>query len=185
MWRILLAVTFIAVILALGGDFYSRARALSKETPTSWVEDHPADCAIVLTGGPGRVSEGFALLAQKQVRKLIISGVFPQAQLREIFPQWPYYGQLREKDVVLEKRSRTTYGNAQQSLPLVEALHCRDLVLITTTLHMPRAIKTFRAAYPKDFPIYQRSILRSSYRPSLRNVSIEVVKSMFYDLWFY
>lgn len=166
-------------------DFYHRALTLRAERPTSWGEDHSADCAIVLTGGPGRVAEGFSLLAQRQIKKLIISGVFPKAKLREIFPQWPYYGQLDEQDVVLEKRSRTTYGNALQSLPIVEALHCRDLVLITTRLHMPRALSTFRAAYPENFPIYPRSIIRNSYVPSWQSVTVEVVKSMFYDLWVY
>src|SRR5580692_7608735 len=115
----------LAAVLIFGWLYYREWSTIAKEPITAWTEDHKADCAVVLTGGPGRVREGFDLLAQGQVRKLIISGVHPKATLREIFPQWPFYGNLREEDVVLERRSATTYGNAQQSLPLVEALHCR------------------------------------------------------------
>src|SRR5882672_1590713 len=108
-------------VLALAGLFSREIGLIEREPISAWVEDHKADCAVVLTGGPGRIREGFDLLAQGQVRKLIISGVHPRSTLREIFPQWPFYGGLHEDDVVLEKRSTTTYGNAQQSLPLVEA----------------------------------------------------------------
>src|SRR5580658_8318424 len=133
-------VALIALIMFIFGGLFRREVGYIEHEPISaWTEDHKADCAVVLTGGPGRVREGFDLLAQGQVRKLIISGVHPKATLREIFPQWPFYGNLREEDVVLERRSATTYGNAQQSLPLVEALHCRNLVLITSHLHMHRA----------------------------------------------
>src|SRR5688572_1569964 len=132
------------VIAVLAGLFRREQKLVAAESISAWTEDHRADCAIVVTGGPGRVREGFDLLAQGQVHKLIISGVHPKATLREIFPQWPFYGTLRAEDVVLERRSATTYGNALQSLPLVEAMRCRSLVLITSHLHMRRAFKTFR-----------------------------------------
>lgn len=152
---------------------------------TSWSQDHTADCALVLTGAQGRVREGFDLLSRKDVKKLIISGVHPHAKLHEIFPQSMFYGGIDERDVVLEKRSTTTYGNAQQSLPLVEALHCRDLVLVTSHLHMYRSLRTFHAIYPSTLPIYPRSILSGTYRPGLSEASQEVFKSLFYSLWAY
>jgi len=131
------------------------------------------------------VREGFDLLAQKQVRKLIISGVHPKATLREIFPQWPFYGGLREDDVVLERRSATTYGNAQQSLPLVEALHCRSVVLVTSHLHMRRAFKTFRQVFPPEILILTRSISSGYVPPRTWDLTVETIKSLFYSLWAY
>jgi uncharacterized SAM-binding protein YcdF (DUF218 family) len=139
----------------------------------------------VLTGGAGRVREGFDLLSHREVKKLIISGVHPQAGLRDIFPQWPYYGDLREIDVILEKRSGTTYGNAQQSLALVEALHCRDVILITSRLHMYRALKTFQGVFPSSIPIYPRAILSGAVQPGFVDLSTEIVKSLFYSIWAY
>ena len=155
------------------------------EPISAWLEDHRADCAVVLTGGPGRVREGFDLLAQHQVNKLIISGVHPRASLREIFPAWPFYGNLRLEDVVLERRSTTTYGNALQSLPLVEAVRCRSVVLVTSHIHMRRAYRTFREIFPREIVILTRGIAAGSVPPRPNDVAFEVLKSAFYSLWAY
>ena len=178
-------VLVLAILLLFGGFFRREINLVKHEPITAWTEDHKADCAVVLTGGPGRIREGFDLLSQGQVRKLIISGVHPRATMREIFPQWPFYGSLHEEDVVLERRSGTTYGNAQQSLPLVEAMHCRSLVLVTSHLHMRRAFRTFRSAYPPEFLILSRSVSSGFIPPRTSDLTIEAFKSLFYSLWAY
>ena len=141
--------------------------------------------AVVLTGSPGRVREGFDLIAQGRVRKLIISGVYPQAELLDIFPQLPYYGPINEGDVVLEKRSLTTYGNAQQTQPLVEALQCKDIILVTSRLHMYRSLKIFHSVFPADFEIKPRAVIASQVDPDFFELALEVTKSLFYRLWAY
>lgn len=185
MTRILVGVLVLGSLIAGGWLYRREKRLISAEPISAWSEDHKADCAIVVTGGPGRVREGFDLLAQGQVHKLIISGVHPKATLREIFPQWPYYGGLHAEDVVLERRSGTTFGNAQQSLPLVEALRCRSLVLITSHLHMRRAFKTFREVYPPEILILTRAVSSGSVPPRPGDLTVEVLKSLFYSLWAY
>ena len=165
--------------------FVSEILVLKAELPNSWKMDQTADCAIVLTGGAGRVREGLDLLAQKQVNKLIISGVNPKASLLEIFPQWPYYGNLDERNVVLERRSTTTFGNAQQSLPFVEALRCRSVLLVTSHLHIRRAYKTFKAVFPNDIAIEPRSVVSGNLEPKFLQLSTEALKSMFYQIWAY
>jgi uncharacterized SAM-binding protein YcdF (DUF218 family) len=158
---------------------------VSQTSPNAWVEDQAADCAIVVTGGPGRIREGFDLLAHKSVQKLIISGVHHKSTLREIFPLWPYYAGLSETDVVLERRSGTTFGNAQQSLPLAEALHCRHVLLVTSQLHMYRALKTFRAVFPQEIEVKGRAIVAGVYRPKVWDHLQESLKAIFYSLWAY
>ncbi|MDZ4660783.1 MAG: YdcF family protein [Pseudomonadota bacterium] len=152
---------------------------------SSWVEDHHGDCAVVLTGRAGRIKEGMDLLSQKQIKKLILAGVNPGSNLRQIFPQWPFYGEISEQDVILEKRSQTTYGNAQQALSFVEALHCRDLVLITSHVHMYRAYRTFRSVIPDSIPIYARGVLMGNLRSSWDDLLEEGIKSLFYSIWAY
>lgn len=164
---------------------YGNLKEITKFPVTAWIEDHQADCAIVLTGGPNRIFDAFEQLYLKRVKKVIISGVNPAAELRDIFPQKSFYGSLDEGDIILEKRSLTTYGNAQQTLPLVEALNCKDVVLITSKLHMYRAYKTFRNHFPKDIPIYKRSTVGRRYVPHWSRVGAETLKSVFYDLWFF
>lgn len=151
----------------------------------SWTEDVSADCAVVLTGGANRIREGIDLLAQRSIQKLIISGVHPKASLRDIFPLLPFYGSVNEQDIVLEKRSTTTYGNAQQSLPLVEALRCRDLVLVTSQVHMYRAFNTFRGNFPVQIPILPRAVIAGRSEGGFDEILFEAFKSLFYSIWAY
>jgi uncharacterized SAM-binding protein YcdF (DUF218 family) len=177
----LLLVGAVAVALRLAEE----AKAIREAPVNSWTEDHEADCAVVVTGGPGRVREGLDLLAQRQVRKLIIAGVHPSAALRDIFPQWPFYGELSADDVILEKRSTTTFGNAVQSEPLVSALRCRQVILVTSSLHMPRTFKTFRQVFPAEVQIIPRAVSSGEWPAPFEDVWLEAVKSLFYALWAY
>lgn len=183
--RLLVVLLVFILVFLTSWIFWRELKRVSAVEMISWSVDHYADCAIVLTGGPGRVREGFDLLSQKRVKKLIISGVNPQAHLRDIFPEWPFYGGLREEDVILERRSTTTYGNVQQSLPLVEALRCRDAILVTSKLHMYRARRTFEAVLPTSFPLHLQPVVAGSYRSDLIDVYFEASKSLFYSIWAY
>ncbi len=176
---------FLTVVIASITIFFKELRKISNQPIQSWTEEVSADCGVVLTGGANRVKEGFDLLSRGQIKKLILSGVYANAQLREIFPQWPFYGEVREKDVILDRRSGTTYGNAQQTLPIVEAIGCRDLVLVTSNSHMYRAQKTFKAIYPTTIPIYPLAVVASRAESTWYELSTEVLKSMFYSLWAY
>lgn len=186
--RLLKSRTFWLVVVAIISVlqwFRSEMSAVNATKPTAWTVHHKGDCAVVLTGGPGRVREGFDLLAQGRIRKLIISGVNPGSELREIFPEWPYYGPLNPEDVILEKRSGSTYGNAVQTLPLVEALNCHEVVLITSRLHMYRSARIFSKVYPGEIKIQDRAIVAGALKDSLLDKSLEAIKSMFYSLWAY
>jgi uncharacterized SAM-binding protein YcdF (DUF218 family) len=163
------------------GFFFKELGNVRSEHVTAWTQDSQADCAVVLTGSRGRVKEGLALLSRGSIRKLIISGVYEKANLRDIYPEWPYYGDLNSDDVILEKFSQTTYGNALQTFTLVEAFKCKDLILVTSHTHMYRAYRTFRANFPKDFRIIKRSVLGGGTFEEYE----EAVKSLFYSMWTY
>lgn len=173
------------IFFYLGSVFYQHFHTINQYPVSAWSEDHQADCGVVLTGSANRIDDGFEQLYLKRVKKLIISGVHPATQLRDIFPQRAFFGDLDEDDIILEKRSLTTYGNALQTLPLVEALNCKDVVLITSKLHMFRAHSTFRQYFPGDIPLYQRSTVGRRYESHWTSVGAEAAKSVFYDLWFF
>jgi len=178
--------SILAVIFGLFAfSFWQEYGKVASQPINAWSEDLSADCAVVLTGGSNRVREGFDLLSRGQIRKLIISGVYSNAQLREIFPLWPVYGNIKESDVILDRRSSTTYGNAQQTWPLVEALHCRDVALVTSNIHMYRAFRTFQAAYAPTMPITKYAVNSGRGESGLWEYSTEVLKSLFYSLWAY
>lgn len=178
-----LSLLIAAILILSTWSFVGEARRILQQPINSWTEDVNADCAVVLTGGPHRIREGVDLLVRHRVQKLIISGVHPQSSFKDIFPLWMFYGNLREQDVVLERRSQTTFGNAQQSLPLVEALRCHDLVLVTSRTHMRRALATFRAEFPSGLNIIPRAIAGTSIEPSWFELINETGKTLFYSLW--
>lgn len=171
------------VIFAIA--FFKDYGRVTSQPINSWNENLNVDCAVVLTGGSNRVREGLDLLSRGQIKKLIISGVYKEATLREIYPLWPFYGDVKEQDVVLERRSATTYGNAQQSLPIVEALGCRDVAIVTSYLHMYRAFRTFQATYPEQFTLVKYAVNPGRSEVDTWETSTEVIKSIFYSLWAY
>lgn len=173
------------IFLVVGAIFFVEYRSVTSESISSWTQDLAADCAVVLTGGSYRVREGFDLLSRGQVKKLIVSGVHPDAQLREIMPYWSLYGELNERDVILDRRSGTTYGNAQQTLPIVEVLGCRDIALVTSSVHMRRAFSTFQAAYPETVSILKHAVPPGKKEGRFFEISTEVLKSIFYRFWAY
>ncbi len=181
----MLPLLFLCVSVGLGLAIFREFERVCTAPINSWSEDQTADCAVVLTGGANRTREGVDLLARHSVRKLIISGVNPQAELMDIFPQLPFYGTVMTEDVILEKRSQSTYGNAQQSLPLVEALRCRDVLLVTSRLHMYRALRTFRAEFPTTIVIYPRAVFGGYTDLGWSEILLEASKSLFYSLWAY
>lgn len=160
-------------------------RRINNYPINSWNEGVTGDCGIVLTGGAGRVREGFDLLSQEQIKKLIISGVNPRAQLTEIFPQLPYYPNVDEQNVILERRSTTTFGNVYQSLSIAEALKCRSIVIITSRIHMYRAHRSFESALPEGIVATERAVLSGGLDFDFTETLLETMKSVFYSLWAY
>ncbi len=182
--RILIVATF-GFFLIMLWFVLREANRIQSQDLNSWTEDVKADCAVVLTGGPNRLNEGMDLLAQGQVKKLIVSGVHPKSGFEQIFPNAYYYGTVEKDDVVLERRSESTFGNAEQSLSIGEALNCRNIILVTSYLHMYRSLKTFKASFPAEIEIYPRATIGMGYPPTRMNLFSESVKSLFYSIWAY
>ena len=182
------------VVLSLGGLGFAllwvEVQHIRREPISSWTLDNRADCGVVLTGGAGRVREGIGLLARGSVRKLVISGVNPHVGLRDMVGPWTLYGVEDTSSIVLEKRSSTTYGNAQQTWPLLEALGCGTVLLITSATHMPRALATFKAAVLKTrdsgewtIPITPHAVAPGPNETGLLDEWLEATKALFYRIW--
>jgi uncharacterized SAM-binding protein YcdF (DUF218 family) len=184
-YKWLFTILSIYLLFQVGRVFKEESDKLLREPIDSWEKDSQGDCALVLTGGSGRLKEGFDLLARGQVQKLLVSGVNPQANIHELFPQLLIFPNVKEKDIILEKRSETTFGNAQQSLPIIEALNCRTVLLVTSYLHMYRAKKTFQAAFPREIAVVSHAVSGNHVPPAKVEIIIETTKSLFYSFWAY
>lgn len=73
--------------------------------------------------------------------------------------------------IVLETHSRTTRQNAVDVKPILEKLGARKVLLVTSALHMPRALATFRGVgidaipAPTDFTVRPRPTDLLSFLP--------------------
>lgn len=181
-WLKLFSLIVIAISLTTLLIFYDR---ITQEQVNLWTKKQfpHLDCGVVLTGAPGRIREGFELLQQKKIKKLIISGVYKEATFHEVFPYWPFYNEVKNDDVILEKRSQTTLGNAYQTLALVETLKCQDIYLITSQLHMSRAYTIFKEVYPPSIYIEKLTVPNSKFEQTYYSLVFEVVKSIFYTVF--
>lgn len=183
--RVLTLVSVSVILAVFVWSLLSELNEIAKTQVNSWDSDQVADCAVVLTGGAGRVREGVDLLATRSVRKLIVSGVHPSAEWREIFPMWPFYQDISEADIVLERRSLTTFGNAQQSAVLAEALECKDLLVVTSVYHLHRALRVFKAELKDRMPVKGRAVPMAMTDVAWWEVWLEAIKSVFYSFWAY
>lgn len=160
---------------------YFKTNQIISEPENLWGNNEiSADCGVVLTGATGRLREGFELLAQKRIKKLIASGVYKDARMIEIFPYSGYYPEVSLDDIYLEKRSETTFGNARHSMSLVEGLRCRDIILITSQIHMSRAYSIFKIVYPDTMTIKKLTLPNTKSESGVYGLAVEVVKSLFY-----
>lgn len=170
-------VIFIAVFLN------EKAKVLSYPEPLPVLDSlKAADCGVVLTGAPGRIREAFEVFAQKKFKKLVVSGVYKDTRLHEIFPHLPFYPEINPDDIILEKISGSTYANAVQSLLVAETLKCRSILLMTSEIHMYRAFNTFKAVFPDNIKIDTYHITSAGRESRLFDIYFETFKTIFYDI---
>ncbi len=149
------------------------------ETPYQALpKDKVYDCAIVLSGASAfdhyskslqmnqsaeRLTEPVILYKKGLVKKLLISGgsanVFPPFEKEAVYVRkfWLDLG-VPDSAIIVESESRNTVENAKFSGNILkERGDCKNVLLITSALHMPRSKFIFDKAgikveaYPVDF----------------------------------
>jgi len=108
-----------------------------------------SDGIIVLTGGAGRLEAGLALLEAKVADRMLISGVNPVVEPRELSALTGTEEALFTCCVDLDRAAPNTAGNATESNLWAQAHGYSTLVLVTADYHMPRSLILFRRAMPQ------------------------------------
>jgi DUF218 domain len=179
--RFLVAGLLLLILALFSAASFLIFQRMYREPMNLWSGPWPqADCGIVLTGAPGRVRDAFDYLARGKIRKLVVSGVYKEAELHELFPYLPFYPEVKTEAIFLEKRSQTTFGNAQQSLVFIEALGCNDVVLMTSQVHMARSYDIFRATFPRQIVIKKLALPNARFERTIWGLGLETFKSIFY-----
>jgi uncharacterized SAM-binding protein YcdF (DUF218 family) len=102
-------------------------------------DDRPTDGIVVLTGGPGRIEQGVALLLRRRARRMLVAGVNRAVKPHELASELHAPPALFDCCVDLDRESVDTRSNATQSAKWIAAHRYRSVRLVTTDWHMPRA----------------------------------------------
>ena len=146
--RRLFHAALLLVVIWLGG-FLAFAAAIPAKVPEP---DRPVDAIVVLTGGDGRLAEGFALLDRGLAKKLLITGVSSGVDLPALLQT--LNGSAQPNQAVLDccvtlgYDARSTEGNARESLRWLSENNLTSVRLVTASYHMNRSLLEFRRVMP-------------------------------------
>lgn len=108
----------------------------------------PTDAIVVLTGGSGRLTEGFRLLSENRAKKLFISGAYRGVEVGELARMFQHIPRQAERRVGIGNATNTL-GNALETAEWIATEGYSSLRLVTAAYHMPRSLLEFRHAMPE------------------------------------
>ena len=127
------------------------------------------DAAIVLTGGPDRLSDAAQLLSSGATKHLLISGVGGRADLDDLVRVAPALAPYASCCIDLGHQALNTRGNAEEAAAWARDRRYKSLAIVTAGFHLPRAMLEFRAILPTmDLYPYRAGM---SLRQQIRNGS--------------
>ena len=104
----------------------------------------PADAAVVLTGGSGRIEHGVAVLRAGKAKRLLVAGADPSVTKADIVRRLGGNRRLLTCCVDLGSESVDTRSNAEEAARWIARNNFRSVRLITSDWHMRRARYEFR-----------------------------------------
>lgn len=112
------------------------------------VEITSVDAAIVLTGGPDRLTDAARLLSTGVTKHLLISGVGGRADLDDLVRVAPSLAPYSSCCVDLGHQAQNTRGNAEEAALWARDKNYKSLAIVTAGFHLPRAMLEVRALLP-------------------------------------
>ena len=106
------------------------------------------DAAIVLTGGPDRLTDAAQLLSSGATKHLLISGVGGRADLDDLVRVSPALAPYASCCIDLGHQALNTRGNAEEAAAWAQDRGYKSLAIVTAGFHLPRAMLEFRAILP-------------------------------------
>lgn len=128
-WR---AISFLILLYVLGYALFAVALPEAGDA-------RKTDGIVVLTGGAKRLEHGLDLLEQGKARRLLISGVERTVRPRELAVRYGKSQELFECCIELGREAVDTRSNAEETARWLKRNKFKDVRLVTTDWHMPRA----------------------------------------------
>jgi len=111
---------------------------------------HPADAIFVLTGGEGRIQEGFRAWSGGAARELYILGAGRKVPVARIVPEVSRIPAEALSRIHVEGWSENTLENAFSAKSAVGEGRYSSVILVTSDYHVPRAVLAFRTVLPAN-----------------------------------
>ena len=161
-------VRFLAVLGVAFGSWLAGLIWFAANLPTSVTDPaQRTDAIVVLTGGTGRLRQGFELLARDRAQELFVSGVGRGVKVSELLVIDRIAPPELACCVVLGYKADDTHGNAVETAAWMRQQGFKSLRLVTATYHMPRSLLEFRAAMPHidvlSHPVFSRNFHQSDW----------------------
>lgn len=176
-----ISIALFSVIMLFGNRFIYNKLVLTWQPVQENLEENENYSAGILLGGiasfdkegqgylgaaTDRLTETAILYHSNKIAKIIITG---GAVYSDRPPEAPFLAatlfrlNIPQHDILVESRSRTTFENAIFSKQMIDSLQLQPpFLLITSALHLKRAVATFEKAgvkvigYPTDFRVINR-----------------------------
>ena len=132
---------FAFFILTLVSYFYALSRLEQTEIKS-------VDAAIVLTGGPDRLTDAARLLSSGVTKHLLISGVGGRADLDDLVRVAPSLAPYSSCCIDLGHQAQNTRGNAEEAALWAREKNYKSLAIVTAGFHLPRAMLEISALLP-------------------------------------
>jgi uncharacterized SAM-binding protein YcdF (DUF218 family) len=110
----------------------------------------PADAIFVLTGGEGRIQEGYRAWHGGAARELYILGTGRKVPITRIVPDVSRIPPESLARVHVEGWSENTLENAFSAKSAVVERKYSSVILVTSDYHIPRAVLVFRKVLPPE-----------------------------------
>jgi len=112
------------------------------------VPSRPADALMVLSGGEGRIAEGYRAWSSGAAAEFYILGAGRDVPLPRLVPAAAALTAAARARVHVEGWSENTLENAFSAKTAAEERKFSSVILVTSDYHVPRAWATFRKVLP-------------------------------------
>jgi len=137
-----------AVVVAFGLGYVSFANGVEQARPQRPLPE--ADAIVALTGGDGdRLTTAMKLLQEGRGRRLLISGVNPKVDDKDVYDVLDGAPELIACCVDLGRQAKDTLGNASETAAWARRNGFSRLIVVTDDYHMPRSLAELRVALPQ------------------------------------
>lgn len=117
------------------------------------LDGRTTDAIVVLTGGPGRLDRGLALMREGAAKRMLISGVDRSVKPHELAVRYDAPDKLFDCCVTLGREAIDTRSNGIETAQWLERRGYDTVRLITSDWHMRRAAFELRQALPRDIVV--------------------------------